>query len=107
TTTPRSSWRRDAPSWPASRPRERRLIRARRRAGILVAPPWNDARSCVSRIEGGTMQATTTRRTLSATTLVGDGVRNTAGDSLGQIEELIIDLPTGRGAYGLLSLDGS
>lgn len=31
------------------------------------------------------MQATTMRRTLSASTLVGDGVRNTAGDSLGKI----------------------
>lgn len=52
------------------------------------------------------MQATTTRRTLSATTLVGDGVRNTAGDSLGKIEELMIDLPTGRVAYAVLSFGG-
>jgi len=52
------------------------------------------------------MQATTTRRTLSASTLIGDGVRNTAGDSLGKIEELMIDLPTGQVAYAVLSFGG-
>src|SRR6476646_3483702 len=52
------------------------------------------------------MQATTTRRTLSASTLVGDGVRNSAGDSLGKIEHLMIDLQTGRIAYAVLSFGG-
>src|SRR5262245_36166952 len=49
------------------------------------------------------MRTTATRRTLSASTLSGDGVRNTAGESLGKIEDLMIDLPTGRVAYGVLS----
>jgi sporulation protein YlmC with PRC-barrel domain len=52
------------------------------------------------------MQTTTTRRTLSASTLAGDAVRNTAGESLGKIEELMIDLPTGRVAYAVLSFGG-
>lgn len=52
------------------------------------------------------MQATTTRRTLSASTLAGDAVRNARGESLGKIEELMIDLPTGRVAYAVLSFGG-
>jgi hypothetical protein len=52
------------------------------------------------------MHATTTRRTLSSSSLVGDGVRNGADENLGKIEDLMIDLPTGRVAYAVLSFGG-
>lgn len=47
-----------------------------------------------------------TRRVLSASTLAGDRVRNSAGEDLGKIEELMIDVPTGRVAYAVLSFGG-
>jgi sporulation protein YlmC with PRC-barrel domain len=46
------------------------------------------------------------RRVLSAGTLAGDKVRNSAGDDLGKIEELMIDVPSGRVAYAVLSFGG-
>jgi sporulation protein YlmC with PRC-barrel domain len=45
-------------------------------------------------------------RVLSAGTLKGDKVRNSAGEDLGKIEELMIDLETGRIAYVVLSFGG-
>jgi sporulation protein YlmC with PRC-barrel domain len=59
-----------------------------------------------------TTQDTTTsndrrrRRVLSAGTLAGDRVRNTAGDDLGKVEEIMIDLASGRVAYVVLSFGG-
>ncbi len=47
-----------------------------------------------------------TRRVLSASTLAGDRVRNSAGEDLGKIEELMIDIPSGRIAYAVLSFGG-
>jgi sporulation protein YlmC with PRC-barrel domain len=46
------------------------------------------------------------RRVLSASTLTGDRVRNSAGDDLGKIEDIMIDVPTGRIAYAVLSFGG-
>jgi sporulation protein YlmC with PRC-barrel domain len=46
------------------------------------------------------------RRVLSAATLTGDRVRNSAGENLGKIEEIMIDVPTGRVAYAVLSFGG-
>ena len=46
------------------------------------------------------------RRVLSAGTLAGDRVRNAAGDDLGKIEEIMIDIPSGRVAYAVLSFGG-
>ena len=46
------------------------------------------------------------RRTLGATTLVGDRVVNIAGQDIGRIEELMIDVTTGRVAYAVLSFGG-
>src|SRR5438045_6771503 len=46
------------------------------------------------------------RRILSATTISGDSVVNPAGEKLGEIKELMIDLPSGRIAYGVLSFGG-
>lgn len=49
---------------------------------------------------------TLTRNTLSATTLIGDPVRNAKREDLGKIEDLMIDLASGRIAYSVLSFGG-
>lgn len=46
------------------------------------------------------------RRVLSASSLSGDGVRNSAGEDLGKIEDIMLDVPTGRVAYAVLSFGG-
>ena len=46
------------------------------------------------------------RRVMSAGTLAGDRVRNQAGEDLGKIEEIMLDVPTGRIAYAVLSFGG-
>jgi len=46
------------------------------------------------------------RRVLSASTLSGDRVRNSAGEDLGKIEDLMIDVQSGRIAYAVLSFGG-
>jgi len=46
------------------------------------------------------------RRVLSAGTLAGDRVRNSAGEDLGKVEEIMIDLASGRVAYVVLSFGG-
>ena len=46
------------------------------------------------------------RRTLGARTLTGDPVVDQAGNSIGSIEELMIDVVTGRVAYAVLSFGG-
>jgi hypothetical protein len=43
---------------------------------------------------------------MSAGTLAGDRVRNAAGDDLGKIEEIMLDVPSGRIAYAVLSFGG-
>lgn len=43
---------------------------------------------------------------LSASTMIGNPVINVAGDDLGQIEEIMIDIDTGRVAYAVLSFGG-
>lgn len=43
---------------------------------------------------------------LSASTLIGDPVLNTAGDDLGKLEDLMIDLDTGCIVYAVLSFGG-
>jgi hypothetical protein len=45
-------------------------------------------------------------RVLSASTLCGDAVTNAVGEDLGRIEELMIDLSSGRVAYAVLSFGG-
>ena len=49
---------------------------------------------------------TLTRNTLSATTIIGDSVRNAMNEKLGKIEDLMIDLGTSRVAYAVLSFGG-
>jgi len=46
------------------------------------------------------------RRVLAASTLAGDSVRNAAGDDLGSVDQIMIDIPSGRVAYAVLSFGG-
>jgi len=46
------------------------------------------------------------RSVLSASTLAGDSVRNAEGEDLGKISEIMIDIPSGRVAYAVLSFGG-
>jgi sporulation protein YlmC with PRC-barrel domain len=46
------------------------------------------------------------RRVLAASTLAGDSVRNSAGDNLGKVDEIMIDIPSGRVAYAVLTFGG-
>jgi sporulation protein YlmC with PRC-barrel domain len=46
------------------------------------------------------------KRVLSAGSLAGDRVRNNMGEDLGKIEEIMIDVHTGRVAYAVLSFGG-
>jgi sporulation protein YlmC with PRC-barrel domain len=46
------------------------------------------------------------RGVLAASTLTGDSVRNVAGEDLGKIDEIMIDIPSGRVAYAVLSFGG-
>jgi sporulation protein YlmC with PRC-barrel domain len=48
----------------------------------------------------------TYRRTLSSSSLTGDAVVDLAGNDLGRIEDLMIDVVTGRVAYAVLSFGG-
>lgn len=43
---------------------------------------------------------------LSASTMIGDSIRNAAGESLGKIEEIMIDQRTGNVAYAVVSFGG-
>lgn len=43
---------------------------------------------------------------LSATTLIGDDVKNPAGEDLGKLEEVMLDVDNGRISYGVLSFGG-
>src|SRR5438046_794174 len=46
------------------------------------------------------------RRTLSASSLAGDKVVDQSGNEIGKIEELMIDVVSGRVAYAVLSFGG-
>ncbi|HEX2686517.1 MAG TPA: PRC-barrel domain-containing protein [Kofleriaceae bacterium] len=46
------------------------------------------------------------RRTLGASSLINDKVVNLDGQDLGKIEELMIDVTTGRVAYAVMSFGG-
>lgn len=45
-------------------------------------------------------------KVMSANTLTRDKVKNLAGETLGEIEDLVIDLETGRVAYSVLKFGG-
>lgn len=46
------------------------------------------------------------RRVLAASTIAGDTVRNAAGEDLGKLDELMVDIPSGKIAYAVLSFGG-
>ncbi len=46
------------------------------------------------------------RRVMSASSLTGDRVKNEAGEDLGKVDEIMIDIPSGRIAYAVLSFGG-
>ena len=46
------------------------------------------------------------RRVLSASTLAGDQVKNSAGEDLGKVDEIMIDILSGKVAYAVLSFGG-
>lgn len=43
---------------------------------------------------------------LSSSTITGDSVKNQAGEDLGKIEDLMIDLSSGKVSYAVLSFGG-
>jgi len=43
---------------------------------------------------------------LSATTLIGDKVRNSAGEELGSLKEIMLDVSSGHIAYAVVSFGG-
>ena len=45
-------------------------------------------------------------RFMSATTLLGDAVKNPQGESLGDLKEIMFDTATGKISYGVLSFGG-
>ena len=55
-----------------------------------------------------TMNRTDTnyRRTLSAGTLIGDTVKNTQGEKLGNLKEIMLDVERGQIAYAVLDFGG-
>lgn len=46
------------------------------------------------------------RRVLAASTLEGDSVRNAAGEDLGKVDEIMIDILSAQVAYAVLSFGG-
>jgi sporulation protein YlmC with PRC-barrel domain len=46
------------------------------------------------------------RRVMAASSLAGDRVKNAAGEDLGKVKELMIDVPSGKIAYAVLSFGG-
>lgn len=46
------------------------------------------------------------RNTLSATTIIGDDVRNVAGEDLGEVTDIMLDLETGNIAYAVVDMGG-
>jgi len=69
-------------------------------------PNWNTSSGPSVVTENGHTEGKKHRRVMSAGTLAGDRVRNSAGEDLGKIEEIMIDLETRRVAYAVLSYGG-
>jgi len=56
--------------------------------------------------EGNLPERAKTRLVLTASTVTGDRVRNTAGEDLGTIHDIMLDIDSGRVAYAVLSFGG-
>lgn len=52
------------------------------------------------------MLSTGTRRTLSASTLIGDDVINRRNETVGSLKDIMLDIETGHVAYAVLSCGG-
>ena len=52
------------------------------------------------------MATTNYRRTLSASSLIGDTVKNSQDETIGNLKEIMIDVQSGRVAYGVLDFGG-
>ena len=48
----------------------------------------------------------TIRRTLSATSLIGEPVENAEGENLGTLKDIMLDVQSGRVAYAVLDFGG-
>jgi sporulation protein YlmC with PRC-barrel domain len=57
-------------------------------------------------MEALVMERTRNPKVLSSTTICKDHVKNSAGEDLGKIEDLMVDLSSGRVAYAVLSFGG-
>ena len=53
-----------------------------------------------------TTNTNTYRRTLSATSLIGDSVHNAEGEKLGTLKDFMLDVSSGRVAYAVLDYGG-
>jgi sporulation protein YlmC with PRC-barrel domain len=51
-------------------------------------------------------QTTLERQTMSASTLMGDTIRNPKGEELGTLSEIMLDMDSGRVAYAVLDMGG-
>ena len=51
-------------------------------------------------------RSTMERRTLSASSLIGDPVTNPEGEKVGELKEIMLDVTSGRVAYGVLDFGG-
>jgi len=69
-------------------------------------PNWNTSSGASVATEDGHTETKKHSRVMSAGTLAGDRVRNSAGEDLGKIEEIMIDVAAGRVAYAVLSYGG-
>lgn len=52
------------------------------------------------------LDAAATRSTLSAGTLIGDRVNNRAGENVGTLKDIMLDLESGHIAYAVISCGG-
>jgi sporulation protein YlmC with PRC-barrel domain len=52
------------------------------------------------------LDSAATRSTLSASTLIGDSVNNRAGENVGSLKDIMLDLEAGRIAYAVVSCGG-
>jgi sporulation protein YlmC with PRC-barrel domain len=66
----------------------------------------NDPGKLTGSYERGGVHGAGNPRVLSASSIIGDSVRNSQNEDLGNIEELMVDLNSGRIAYAVLSFGG-
>lgn len=68
---------------------------------------WSRALLFTIRIhKEGSMSALTHPRVISSKTLIGESVENPIGENLGTIQDILIDVSSGRIAYAVLSFGG-